>query len=344
MKKRFVAIVLFLTLVFAGCTQKTPTLSVSEAPINASVSSTVSETSTSVSVSASVESQTVVTSVDVYTSFLKDSGLCKNGSKEHALEEGKEYTLKDLLKTYSHFFEEDYLPFHLVEFNYAYIDCGRDGEPELALSMSFSDEVMGYPSLFQYLILKNFDGELRLITGENGYYRTEADCTQYGVLSTYGSSSATSAGGSTHFVNGNGEDIFLYTEEEYCCLGNPVIPRYLLPSDCEVPSDYPDESIQDRGYNLWYVSFLDPLVSYQDNDTYKKELMFAFSDDNGNSVSTADWMISLYSDYNLKAYGTDELDAELKKHNAQLGATEDIMEKDYPYWNLMDVSALMDED
>lgn len=346
MKKKIIAVSLLFMMVLAGCNENTSSLSVSTVSIPSKDETSATNTSVVAdSTKENVESQNVEanlndsTSMDVYSSFLKGEYSCKNVSRETALEKEKEYTVTSLAKAFSAYYLNDYLPSELSDFSYAYIDCGKDGEPELGLALSFCETGSDYPSLFEYLILKNFDGELRIVASENGYYRTEAEMNLYGVLTSYGSSGFNSHGGSQHFVNAAGEDIFLFSETELCSLEKVRVPNYLLASDIEKFDDYEEQFNDDHGYAIWYVSYINPAdievnVSYDD---YLKSFLFAFNDFDGNLVMPDEEINTFYLEHDINVYTADDLKAKLTKHLDELGATSQILERDYPEWIALDM-------
>ena len=93
---------------------------------------------------------------------------------------------------------------------YAFIDCGNDGEPELALQVVAYDNY-GDPNNFE-LVIKDNDGVLELCYICYSYYRSmEFIANKYGVILSQGSNSAFSSSGDYGYINKDGKYEIIYT-------------------------------------------------------------------------------------------------------------------------------------
>ena len=164
-------------------------------------------------------------SEDLYKSFLANNVQVFSGNQHiyggydyetgesiDLLEAGKGYNLVDFVKKVAGFVDEEYGDIDLEKVSYAYLDCGMDGEPELALSLEFQGGYMGY--LTQQYVIKDIDGKLTLCAKLESAYRYE-ECfkNKYGVVFSSGSSGATSGSTGYSYINDAGEKIFLYSAD-----------------------------------------------------------------------------------------------------------------------------------
>jgi hypothetical protein len=78
--------------------------------------------------------------------------------------------------------------FQLYEWSnleYSFIDCGNDGEPELAIKYAYTGEMSEYEGDYVYTdVIKLVDGKLQLCAECVSHYRTEETVNQYGVISS----------------------------------------------------------------------------------------------------------------------------------------------------------------
>lgn len=136
----------------------------------------------------------------------------ENDKSVALLEDGKGYDLVDFIGRVIECANDEYGQMELEQVRYAYIDCGKDGEPELALEIGLNGDYMGYVS--QGYVIKNYDGKLQLCTRYESAYRTEEYLrNKYGVVYSGGSNGATSWSEGYWYINADGERVFLYSAD-----------------------------------------------------------------------------------------------------------------------------------
>ncbi|MCQ2561596.1 MAG: right-handed parallel beta-helix repeat-containing protein [Clostridia bacterium] len=205
-----------------------------------------------------------------------------------------------------------------VTMRYALIDCGSDGEPELALSTSIEDT---YGSPFErQAIIKNIDGKLQLCHVTESYYRYYEELfNPGGVIVSGGSSSYLSSVYSKAAIDKDGvyRNIFSETDDYY--LGSQ------FPEFCkiaEVAAQREDEL--DDNYLLKTVYFfgedgapLDPIFSAEpeDDETIK----------------------SIFAEAGEKLYTLEEISAVIKEKMDSCGVVDKMEEI---VWTDLDPSAI----
>lgn len=91
---------------------------------------------------------------------------------------------------------------------YALIDCGKDGTPELALQINATLPMDEWNHLF---VLKEKDGALEAVYCTLGWSRSTNDINQCGYISHFGSGGAATSYYAKAFVDGDGDYHFLYS-------------------------------------------------------------------------------------------------------------------------------------
>ncbi|WP_196811578.1 RNA polymerase sigma factor [Butyrivibrio sp. VCD2006] len=90
----------------------------------------------------------------------------------------------------------------LEEVDYAYIDCGDDEIPELALHII--SPVPDIEPWNEYIVIKNIDGRLETIYSNIAWSRYTIEMNEYGYISSSGSGGAYSNGKENGFLNKEG--------------------------------------------------------------------------------------------------------------------------------------------
>lgn len=113
----------------------------------------------------------------------------------------KDYTLKELW---------DVLP-DVESMGYAFMDCGADGNKELAIRAcgNFVE-----PGSYMTFVVKDIDDRLQVIYAFAEWSRSGTDLNEFGVLSGYGSGGASVHGWDKSFINADGKYLFGYSYEE----------------------------------------------------------------------------------------------------------------------------------
>lgn len=206
---------------------------------------------------------------------------------------------------------------------YAFIDCGNDGIPELIVGQVFMlpmDEAKLY-SIFKYI-----DGELFLISLKYGYCRTEINVNNYGYITESGSGGAVLYEFSGYYVNADGEEIFLYSEDDEMGMHGPVISEYNFPTH-SAPEGYYDMYCSDPDSDGEYTTVRYNFTEYvytEDDSEYYSNNFYTFYDGNAAYAEPSPELKKIYDDNGLMYYECSEAERMIKEHEESLGVTDEI--------------------
>lgn len=269
---------------------------------------------------------------EAYMEFLKGNSKMKVNLKDSDwIEVGKEFSFDEMNKEFSEYLEDMLAPATISDGKYAFIDCGMDGTPELALNMAFS---LDMDTANQCLVFKYIDGQVCLISSQYGYYRSYVDINEYGYITYGGSGGASVHYGDYRYINKDGEEIFLYTEQEDMAFSGPYISEYYFPGH-EYPKGYPEDIYS---YGDIYISCstynFNEYVYYEESDDedYYKNNIYTFYDEEGNYVEPDADIAKIYKENNINYYDTDEVEKMLSEHLESLGVTKEIRDGKEPQW------------
>ena len=250
-------------------------------------------------------------------------------------------TLQELIDGHASLASADGMPDAISEGNYAYIDCGNDGEPELALSLSYFIGDGYFAPAIQYLVIRPVSDELYLITNQEEYYRYGVNMNKYGYFKSWGSGGAALGYSGESFVSADGEYFKLFDCDTYYGLSVPVISPDALPdslSDILVPDDF---GYSDDYYYMDSYAFGET-ISYED---YKEEDWDVYYSDyatsrsysfydmmNEEPVMPDDEYVALCRENGIRIYSGDEIDEMLQARYDAYGVTEEMRSDEEPDW------------
>ncbi len=277
---------------------------------------------------------------ELYETFLNDAYPVTVACNAEGLEKDLSYSISSLTNTFAEYLSSEDLQYFIDTVNYAYIDCGADGVPELALSLSFvtSEDYMDFEKL---MIVKAFGDELRLVADTFTAYRTQSWLGEYGFISYGGSSSAFSYYQEYSFVNAEGERLFFYSASYNLGLEKAVIPGYELPSD--VAPNLRDQELtfaEADGYGMDIYNFTQYDAERWDDEDYYDEYLrnniFLFTDPNGVPVLPEEKLLERYRSEGVKIMTYEEIGKLLTEKRSELGLTEEIEYGNVAEWTLLD--------
>ena len=262
-----------------------------------------------------------------------------------ALANGGEYSLEDLRENVNRAYDEMFEPGtkKVIEIDYAIIDCGKDGRPELAICVvgdtdSRDSEIRDY-----YIVTEN-NGELTVAANFESFYRAWGDLNKYGVFHMSGSGGASLMVETWERVNANGEYEFIYSCESELAMGEPVIYGYELPTGTELPQGYPYTAAEYADNNREKYSFAPMGTDMRDEspeyDEYLKKLVYVFHDANGNVIYPKDEYRKIYDDLGIVVTDDDNIKQLINQRIAELGISEEEMytldstPDSVPTWNI----------
>ncbi|MBR3296307.1 MAG: hypothetical protein IKI65_00540 [Firmicutes bacterium] len=277
---------------------------------------------------------------ELYETFLNDAYPVTVACNAEGLEKDLSYSISSLASSFAEYLSSEDLQYFIDTVNYAYIDCGADGVPELALSFNFvtSEDYMDFEKL---MIVKAFGDELRLVADTFTAYRTQSWVNEYGLISYGGSSSAFSYYQEESFVNAEGERIFFYSGSYNMGMEKAVIPGYELPSD--IAQDLRDQELtfaEADGYEMDIINFTEYDEDRWDDEDYYDEYVrnniFVFSDANGAPVFPEEALLERYRSEGVKIMTYEEIGRMMAEKRSEIGLTEEIEDGSVAEWTLLD--------
>lgn len=208
----------------------------------------------------------------------------------------------------------------------AYIDCGDDGIPEIALFLAITDEERQNED-DEILICKVMDGKLTAVEAYTFGYRSDGELNKYGVFWYYGSGGASQWVDEFSFTDANGENHFIYSLVSDFCLSEPMVDAYDMPSNG--PSDYKFTDFDENGYTRFKYHFMpypsDPNASTEEMDAYYLDAVYAFVDKDQKDATPSDELMKIYDDLGIKVTDTKGADAAVDDRLSELGITRDYI-------------------
>ncbi len=228
MKKKVILPILICGLGLSACGQKD------------AVTSQETDTSASTEVVSVEADATTEESVDMAETDIDDGTplyerFLANKAKVHinkdrdfgsyfAFEEGKElnYTLEELTNAIisNYIGDSEGIKIELDSIEYAYIDCGNDGNEELAIRIN----TPAIDDWSEYVVIKDINGKLETIYSNEAWSRSRVSINKYGYIYGDGSGGASNhyfeksyldAGGNWHYIYGDETTVFDCSDAEY---------------------------------------------------------------------------------------------------------------------------------
>jgi len=274
-----------------------------------------------------------------YADFLLDEWPVTVACNAEGLENGQEYTISEIARTFAEYLTYEDNEFFIDTVSYGYIDCGSDGNEELALSMYFGS-ADGFQDYEKLMAIKDFGGEYRLIADTYTAYRVESFINRNGFITYGGSSSASSYYQEYSYIDAAGDRVFLYSCSYNFGLEEPVIPSYELPSD--IPSELADYGLDfaDNGYEMDIYNFQEYDYDLWDeegyDDNYRRGNIFVFTDPDGNDVMPEAKLLDLYNKAGVEICSSGELNEMLNMHYKECGFIDDIENGSPVSWKELD--------
>lgn len=227
----------------------------------------------------------------------------------------KEYTLPELVDGMNKIFTDPdgfYMPQKISKMSYAYLDCGKDGNKELALS--FVCPIVEEESTLT-MIIKEIDGKLQLVHSYDTWSRSDTSINEYGYVTSGGSGGAALHYFESGYIDASGKYNFAYSEEDYSGIDafamtfdhtdfNTDIESLSLEGNIEIFTLRTKPSTMEDYMPEQYAYAVDSSTNPTIEDTYKE-------------------VMSCFTDINFISYN-DMMKIESNR-NTEIGATEDII-------------------
>jgi len=244
---------------------------------------------------------------------------------------------------------EEYGNYSLDKVQYAYIDCGMDGVPELAIR--FPDIVSWGSESECFVVIKEFDNKLQVCFEQDFGYRCSADINEYGYVKYNGSGGAAVHYYRDSFLDANGEDQLVCELETTYGVYSMYFPD-MVEGVLYAESLGITDSIMFEGY--CFDDLLNKGKSYEDVVRGRTYTYYQVSE-NCNVIEDD----SIYNDPDNPYYSfakethlnivtPDEIEKLIADHKKAIGYKEEIEKGDTPIWTTfyyagIDVSEVEEE-
>ncbi len=258
----------------------------------------------------------------------------------------EKYTYGDMIGAINANVRENWFEgMQVVETSYAFIDCGNDGVPEMALHVILNDP-SGYEQMDEYYIFKYFNDTLCIIDSYYAYYRSMGMLNKYGVYYTYGSSGANMGYQSYERCNKNGIHEFIYSCSSEFEIEEATIPGNQIPSEF-LPDDYPLYHDEYGKINCYTYSF--ETYDYDNDgdpsiyDNYLKQLVHVFDNRQGEIVFPEQKYMDIYNKAELIVTDWSGLEEIMDERLEKLGISKEEItfptdggSDNLPAWNILE--------
>ncbi len=248
------------------------------------------------------------------------------------LEFEKTYTYDSMIEEINAKVEEEWMDERKVqEVDYAIIDCGNDGYPEMALYMAIDNG--NYDTLQEYYIFKFYNGNLCIVDSYNAYYRSMGELNIFGVFTQYGSSGANRGYASYVRCNKDGVHEFIYSLSNEQEIGEATIAGYYIPSYIDLPEDYPLTHDTAGKYTCNAYSFMEYDYTMDGDDDYYNEYLdqfvFVFTDRQGGVVYPEAEYMKIYDQCGFVVTDFEGLNERVAERLEELGMTDEELLNSY---------------
>lgn len=215
-----------------------------------------------------------------------------------------------------------YDAYNVSEVKYSFIDCGNDGEPELALEVTYASSI---DDITYDYVIKNKDGKLQLMHQVYSAYRTYGSLSNaYGLIVSGGSASAMEHTFDEAYIDANGDYQFAYTENECYSLWD-LDTRF---------TDYLSEEDEEASEFTYHTSYSFREFDMEDYEAYYKDLIYcaeipeSYEFDDLDAEKNLLFYQDLFESAGVKLYSLEEINKLIADKEAEIGLTQAI--KDGP--------------
>ncbi len=254
---------------------------------------------------------------------------------------GNEYTLEEIVNLIIASYVGDPsngVRISLESIEYAYIDCGNDGNEELLLKI-YTPSVDGWT---EYIIIREVNGSLETIYSDVAWARSSIYINEYGYV--YGDASG---GASSHFfykafIDASGAYHYIYSDfANGFGIGTEYIDGHPESEPSEIDGDYVllsfdfDNTPEDENYNAYSYAKIKE-NAYDWDEGFKGYFYCELVDDD--SVYEDDHPLRqyvkqyFYDGYISKVYSLKEIDKMIADREQQEGLTDVVKNGKAPNW------------
>ena len=270
-----------------------------------------------------------------YESFLKGDRKTvffssADDRREFTVKELGDALCKDLIREGNDVFISDV--------QYAYIDCGLDGVPELAVDYHVTQQYLdNYPdTAIQHYVIRLAGDELEALWYGETYYRTATTINQAGYITSGGSYSAMGHFYEFSLLDKNCDMQFLYSADYEMGHSEPLISRFNI-DYLELPDEYQHDNDFEGDYEVDTYNFTkymyDDDYSYAE---YRANNMYVFLDAKGEQAEVPEPWASFYKEKGIKVYTQNEMQDLITNYLKEVGVGDDIRNAAVPEWKSLE--------
>ena len=288
--------------------------------------------------------------MEIYKEVLIGTREFVIGKNVKDFEEGASYLLDDFAQECLEEAGTDWgVSYSDCKIAYAYLDCGSDGIPEMSVEFTMSDEE-NYDAERSYIVINCLNGTPTAVGSYDYYYRTYSCINEAGVVECSGSSGAASYYAEYSYIDGAGEEHYLYSCDTEMDNWEPAIASYNLPF--ETGEDYYDKYIGEdveEYYTVYTYNFSDFNAEEHEDDydeaynEYCKTNFFCIADEHGDDAAPSEKYASLYEENGVSIVSQQEAEAMVLRQFEDAGVTEEMRQAPYLEYRNLDVDQLNDE-
>lgn len=255
---------------------------------------------------------------------------------EPLFEENKPYTLDEVFDVIlAHENEESEDSIIIGEVKYSYIDCGLDGESELAIIFEKVNKMSGIPDFQEAFIIKAIDDKLQLCFEEDFGYRSYLTIKNNGCMVYSGSAGAAYYVTVYRAVDKDGKSEFIYGVD------TSYNPRDLFYEADEFDESKYESILSSTMYEEY--SFRE-FVDAENYENYKKDLRYVYYlvDENYEPVKNKLSVYESDSDYakmyalaNVTFVTPDEITKYIDERFEKTGVTQEMLDADEVNWTIL---------
>ena len=272
----------------------------------------------------------------LYFDIANVDGMLIGDTYEPVYKEDTPYILDEVINTWlmqANEYGEDYA---IGEVKYTYIDCGQDGEPELAISFEGLNINAGYPEMQQACIIKAIDDKLQLCFSRDYGYRAYLTIKDNGTMVYSGSNGAAYHTNIYEMVDKEGKYEYIYGVD------TSYIPQDLFYEIDDYDESEYDDVLSNSMYGEYtFREYEGPAV--ESYESYLKDAKYVYYSVDEYYEETND--MSVYepdSDY-AKMFALtgrtfvtpDEIDKIINNRLKELGVTQEMLDEDEVEWTVL---------
>lgn len=326
--KKAISLLLVLVLVmgtFSGCGRKT--VKNYERPVPSEAAGTPTAAPTE-------EPAKILTAQEAYAEFVKGKLAVEMTTGYADLDPSITYTIGDL----GNFISSEYLSYRLLpqkleSISWTLLDCGNDGNPELAVRYIYTDENYGLAPLEEVLIFGYRNDKMEFVTSLRSDATRSARLNAAGYISRTDTSEANIIAIDYAAVGADLKENRLFSLTFALGLPEAVIPGAFLPEELTAMAGDPGEETGSIMLSLYNFS-----SEERGSNEYLKQNLYFFTDGD-EEIKPGDDLIKKYAEGGIVLTSRADVEEMENEVCAAAGVTDDIKNAAGIVWTEADADA-----